>query len=85
MTKCNWNVSTRSTPIELPPDPDENLVPSLIQSSILPIMLRTVREQWDPYSKQQSNALWGVLDELLVFQDAFEKKKWMDLASTVVK
>jgi hypothetical protein len=48
-------------------------------------MLRTVREQWDPYSKQQSNALWGVLDELLVFQDAFEKKKWMDLASTVVK
>lgn len=56
------------TPIAPPPDPDENLVPKLIQSSVLPLVLRAIREQWDPYSKQQSSALWGVVDELIVFQ-----------------
>ena len=50
-------------------DPDGNLVPTLVEKLIAPMVARAAELSWDPASAAQSRRLAGVVKDLLVYLD----------------
>ena len=53
-------------------DTDANLVPTLIEKLVAPVVDHAARECWDPSSVEQSRRLAGVVKEMLVYLEPAE-------------
>jgi GC-rich sequence DNA-binding factor len=66
-------------------DADGNLVPTLIEKLVAPVVDHAVRECWDPSSVEQSRRLSGVVKEMLVYLEPGECGAMADLLTSVKK
>jgi len=56
-------------------DPDENLVPKLVEDCVFPRVIQIVSAAYDPFSSAQSNRLLAVITEVLLYEPPKDKVK----------
>jgi GC-rich sequence DNA-binding factor len=64
-------------------DADANLVPTLIEKLLAPVVEHATRECWDPSSVEQSRRLAGVVREMLVYLEPAQCSAMADLLGAV--